>query len=52
MSYLNAAFLTHQPYTLQAGKSFTLRYRIIVHRDRWDATALRLAYEEYVAARR
>ncbi len=32
MSYLNAAFLTHQPYTLEAGSSFQLRYRIVVHR--------------------
>jgi hypothetical protein len=51
MSYLNAAFLTYEPYTFNAGESFTLRYRLIVHQDRWDAQALRSAYEEYAAHR-
>ncbi len=49
MSYLNSAFLTHEPYTLNAGKSFTLRYRIIVHHGRWDATALQAACEQRAA---
>ncbi|NOY41077.1 MAG: hypothetical protein GXP26_04475 [Planctomycetes bacterium] len=41
MSYLNAAFLTYEPYTLKAGEFFTLRYRLIIHPDRLDASALK-----------
>ena len=52
MSYLNAAFLTHEPYTLPAGESFTLRYRLIVHPHRWDAQTLRGASEEFTSQRR
>jgi hypothetical protein len=49
MSYLNAAFLTYQPYTLPAGESFSLCYRLVVHQNRWDDTMLQAAYERYLS---
>ena len=38
--YINAAWLQLEPYDLPAGRSFTLRYRVIVHPDRWEAPRL------------
>jgi methane monooxygenase PmoA-like len=49
MSYLNSAFLTHKPYLLKGADSFTLRYRLLVHFDRWEAAALRTAWAQYAA---
>ncbi|MCI0492194.1 MAG: PmoA family protein [Planctomycetes bacterium] len=47
MSYLNAAFMTYEPFDVPARGSFTLRYRLIVHPGRWDAAKLRSEYQEY-----
>jgi len=34
MRYFSPAFLFYKPYTLPAGKSFTLQYRILIHPGR------------------
>lgn len=47
MSYINAALLTDEPLTLNAGEHMTLRYRLIVHPQRWDAARLRAAYADF-----
>jgi len=49
MGYFNPAFLFHEPYTLPAGKSFTLRYRMLVHTGAGDAAALKKEYEAFKA---
>ncbi len=48
MSYFSPAVICYGPYTLGAGKTFTLRYRVHVHRGRWDAEQLRQAYTRFV----
>jgi len=34
--YLNAAILNDEPMMLDAGESLALRYRVIVHPERWS----------------
>jgi len=48
MGYFNPAFLFAEPYTLPAGKSLTLRYRLLVHPGAGDAARLRKKYESFV----
>jgi hypothetical protein len=48
MSYFSPAVICYGPHTLQAGQSFTLRYRILVHPDRWDAEQLKREYQRFV----
>lgn len=40
MSYLNAAVVAGGPLELAPHESLALRYRIVVHPDRWDAAVL------------
>jgi hypothetical protein len=40
-NFLNAALLFHEPMTLAAGESLTLRYRVLVHDGVWDADRIR-----------
>lgn len=40
MSYFNAALLSNQPLLIKAGDELTLRYRVIVHPQRWNASRL------------
>jgi hypothetical protein len=47
MSYINAAVLQDEPLVLQAGQQLTLRYRLVIHPDRWDARRLQAAYNEF-----
>jgi len=49
-NYLNAAFLLKSAYTLKAGETLQLRYRVQIHPERWSAEDLRLATERYVAS--
>jgi hypothetical protein len=42
--------LFHGPYTLQAGKSLTFQYRIVVHSDRVDKTFLDNQWKEFTTA--
>lgn len=46
--YINAAFLFHEPMTLQAGESLRLRYRALIHDDLWEVERLQQAYNQYV----
>lgn len=48
MSYFSPAVICYRPHTLKAKQSFTLRYRVIVHPDRWDAERLKLEYQRFV----
>ena len=47
MSYINAALLNDQPLILEADQRLMLRYRLVVHPDRWDAQRLHAAYREF-----
>jgi len=45
MPYFSPALLFDRPYTLPAGKSFTLRYRVLVHRGAGDPAKLEKEYQ-------
>jgi len=47
MSYYSPAFICYEPYELKAGESFTLRYRVIAHNDRWGTEELETESEAY-----
>jgi hypothetical protein len=47
MSYFSPAVICYGPHTIAAGESLTLRYRVIVHRQRWDAERLSNAYRKF-----
>ena len=49
MSYMNAALLTYEPLVIPAGKSMTLRYRVIVHPERWEAARLEAEHKRFAA---
>lgn len=46
MSYINAALLHDDPIDMQKGETMTLRYRLIAHRDRWNAGRLRAEHDK------
>jgi hypothetical protein len=45
--FLNAAWIQLQPYELEAGQSFTLRYRVVVHPGRWDKSKLEKEHQKF-----
>ncbi len=47
MSYINAALLNDEPLTLQRKEVMNLRYRVIVHPNRWRAEQLQAALREF-----
>lgn len=47
MTYLNAAVICFQNLRLEAHQALELRYRLIVHRGRWDAARLAQALRTY-----
>ena len=47
MTFFTPAVICFKPYTLKAGKSFTLRYRVVVHRGRWNAERLKELYGRF-----
>jgi hypothetical protein len=51
MSYFSPAVLCFGPHTLKANQSFTLRYRVIVHRGQWGAERLNQEYQRFVGSR-
>jgi hypothetical protein len=48
MSYFSPAVICYGSHTLEAGRSLTLRYRVIVHGDRWGAQRLQQEYDRFV----
>lgn len=51
-NYLNAAFLFHEPLTIAAGTSLTLRYRVMVHDGRLTPGAIDDAWHSWTGAAR
>jgi hypothetical protein len=49
MRYFSPAVIQNKPRTLKAGRSFTLRYRVVIHPGRWSPEQLRQAADRYVA---
>ena len=47
--YLNASLLQLESYTVPAGRTFRLRYRVAVHPGRWDSTRLLKEHAAYIA---
>ena len=46
--YINAAVLCYGKLERKADESFTLRYRVIAHHDRWNSQKLQTQYEQFV----
>jgi hypothetical protein len=46
--FLNASWLQLEPYTMQARDTLVLRYRVLVHRNRWDSARLAKEHARYV----
>jgi hypothetical protein len=51
MKYMNPAVLCYGPYTLRAGASFTLRYRVLIRDGTWSAAELQHRYDEFTTER-
>lgn len=49
--YFNAALLYNEPLTLEAGKSMTLRYRIMVHKGELDAATMNGMFKMFAETR-
>jgi type 1 glutamine amidotransferase len=49
MKYFSPAVICYKPYTLDAGKTFTLNYRVIIHPQKWDAENLKSQIKKYTA---
>jgi hypothetical protein len=47
MSYINAALLNDDPLVLKPHQTMTLKYRILVHPDRWSANRLQAAFAQF-----
>lgn len=45
--FLNSAWIQLQPFELAANESFTLRYRVLVHPERWNATRLEAEQKKF-----
>jgi hypothetical protein len=45
--YLNPSLLFSEPYTLSAGKSFTLRYRVLIHKGGGDPEAIEKEFVDF-----
>ena len=48
MKYFSPAVICYKPHKLSAGQTFTLRYRIIVHPQKWDADKLETQIDKYI----
>ena len=51
MSYFSPAVICYGPHTLEAGESFTLRYRVIVHNGRWNAPRLTAEVKRFLGGK-
>ncbi|HEV2528241.1 MAG TPA: PmoA family protein [Thermomicrobiales bacterium] len=47
-NFLNAAFLFHGPMTLAKGDTLRLRYRLLVHDERWEADSIARRYDAWL----
>ena len=47
MRYFSPAVICYQPHTLKAGEKMTLRYRLIVHPESWDAERLQREWQRF-----
>jgi hypothetical protein len=47
IGYMNAAVLHDDALVLDAGQTLFLRYRLVVHRDRWSPEQLQAVYRRY-----
>lgn len=50
-SYLNAALIQPKPMTLSPDASLDLRYRMVVHNNRWNRERLNRAYGTFISQR-
>ena len=48
-NFLNSAWIQLQPFELAANESFGLRYRVLVHPERWDAARLETEQKKFAA---
>jgi|GEM_PF-1312875 len=51
MPYFSPAILFHKPYTLGAGKSLTLRYRILIHTGHADKDMLENKWKAFLTSK-
>jgi hypothetical protein len=47
-TFLNAAFLFHEPLRLPAGETLTLRYRVLIHSGAWSTDRAQAEHARYV----
>jgi hypothetical protein len=52
MHFFTPALICYRPHILKAGQELRLRYRVIVHPERWSEDQLRGASDRYTAAGR
>jgi len=50
MNFFSPAILCYEPLTLRPGERLALRYRLLVHRGRWDAARLQSEYQKFSRA--
>jgi hypothetical protein len=50
-NFLNAALLFHEPMTLPAGETLTLRYRVLIHDGIWDVRRLKQEQAHWLEGR-
>lgn len=50
MKYFGPAVICHKPHTIAAGKTLELKYRVIIHPQKWNAENLKSQLKKYKAA--
>lgn len=50
MKYFSPAVICYKPHTIDAGKSLTLKYRVIIHPKQWNSKNLKSQIKKYKAA--
>jgi hypothetical protein len=48
MSYYSPAVICYAPHTVSPGERFLLRYRVVIHSDRWDSPRLQSEFARFV----
>ena len=49
MSYYSPAVICYAPHTMKPSENITLRYRALIHPEKWTAARLTREYQQYVA---